>query len=79
MHQIIKYAIDTKPYRVELAVIDYQDDGIFLDVFLWKDACTLLNSDAIATGNVKYLQKKMLETHNLPLDNGVNSEYTLEV
>lgn len=79
MHKIIKDVIESKPYKVELAVIDYQDEGISLDVFVWKDIYTLLEVDSLGKGTVDDLQKQMIETHKLLLENGVNSEYTLEV
>lgn len=79
MQKIIKDAIELKPYKVELAVIDYQDEGISLEVFVWKDISTLLDIDSLGKGTVDDLQKQMIETHKLLLENGVNSEYTLDV
>lgn len=75
----LKEIIRLTPYKVELAVIDYQDEGISLDVFVWKDLYTTHDIFPLAVGNVIELKQLMLLTHEYLIKHDVKSEYTLHV
>lgn len=79
MTQLLQNIIDINPYKVELYITDYQDEGLKLDFFAWKDECNLLESDTLATGEHQYLLSKMIEINDLLLKNNVNSSYDLHV
>ena len=34
MREVIEHILSVKPYKVELSIVDYQDEGIKLEVFL---------------------------------------------
>lgn len=79
MTQYIQNIIDLNPYKVELAVIDYQDEGYKLDIFVWKDLMTLSDVSSLTTGNLDDLQKKMIEVYNYLITNNINCDYTLDI
>ena len=79
MTQYIQNIIDLNPYKVELAVIDYQDEGYKLDIFVWKDLMTISDVSSLTTGNLDDLQKKMIEVYNYLITNNINCDYTLDI
>lgn len=79
MTQYMQNIIDLSPYKVELAVIDYQDEGYKLDMFVWKDLMTLSDVSSLTTGNLDDLQKKMIEVYNYLITNNINCDYTLDI
>lgn len=79
MTQYIQNIIDLNPYKVELAVIDYQDEGYKLDIFVWKDLMTLSDVSSLTTGNLDDLQKKMIKVYNYLITNNINCDYTLDI
>lgn len=79
MTQYIQNIIDLNPYKVELAVIDYQDEGYKLDIFVWKDLMTLADASSLTTGNPDDLQKKMIDVYNYLITNNVSCDYTLDI
>lgn len=79
MTQYIQNIIDLSPYKVELAVIDYQDEGYKLDIFVWKDLINLADVSSLTTGNLNDLQNKMIEVYNYLITNNINCDYTLDI
>ena len=37
MREVIEHILSANPYKVELSIVDYQDEGIKLEVFLLDD------------------------------------------
>ena len=42
MREVIEHILDANPYKVELSIVDYQDEGVKLEVFLLDDECQVV-------------------------------------
>lgn len=78
-HKLIELALKSNPYKVELQIIDYRDEGISLDIFIWKDIYTLLDIGSLGIGTVNELKKQLVDTYNFLASQGVNCEYIQEI
>lgn len=71
--------IDTKPYKIDLAVINYQDEGYKLEMFIWKDDFYVSDVITISTGNSKDLHDKMIEIYNALKLGGITCNYNTNI